>query len=124
MSFRFAFKTPSGHLQCVLARCLPCLGKTSLRHLVDVLLSTGRIKTSSTWTLLYKNWLSECYKVYEYYIEFHTEQEENTNSAEKTKKTSFPKEYVEKADLYTRAEQNNDHKRKMHKTQCRSSFKI
>ena len=42
----------------------------------------------------------------------------------KKKKTSFPKEQVEKAHLYTRAEQNNDHKRKMHKAQCRSSFKI
>ena len=41
MSFRFAFKTSFGHLQNVLARCLACLGKTSLRHLVDALLPTG-----------------------------------------------------------------------------------
>ena len=36
MTFRFAFKTSFGHLQDVLARCLACLGKTSLRHLEDV----------------------------------------------------------------------------------------
>ena len=41
MTFRFAFKTSVGHLQDVLARCLACLGKTSLRHLADVFLPTG-----------------------------------------------------------------------------------
>ena len=41
MSFRFEFKISFGHLQDVFARCLACLGKTSLRHLVDVFLSTG-----------------------------------------------------------------------------------
>ena len=41
MTFRFAFKTSFGHLQDVLARCLACLGKTSLRHLVDIFLPTG-----------------------------------------------------------------------------------
>ena len=40
MTFRFAFKTSFGHLQDVLARCLACLGKTSLRYLVDVFLPT------------------------------------------------------------------------------------
>ena len=43
MSFRFAFKTSFGHLQDVLTRCLACLGKTSLRHLVDVFLQTGLV---------------------------------------------------------------------------------
>ena len=42
--------------------------------------------------LLYK-------KVYEDYIEFDTEQTENTKSAER-QKTSFPKESVENAGLY------------------------
>ena len=41
MYFRLAFKTSFGHLQDVLARYLACLGKTSLRHLVDVFLPTG-----------------------------------------------------------------------------------
>ena len=41
MSFRFVFKTSFGHLQDILARCLACLGKTSLRHLGDVFLPTG-----------------------------------------------------------------------------------
>ena len=41
MTFRFAFKTSFGHLQDVLARCLACLRKTSLRHLVDVFWPTG-----------------------------------------------------------------------------------
>ena len=41
MTFRFAFKTSFGHLQDVLARCLACLGTTSLRHLVGVFLPTG-----------------------------------------------------------------------------------
>ena len=41
MTFRFAFKTSFGHLEDVLARCLACLGKTSLRYLVDVFLPTG-----------------------------------------------------------------------------------
>ena len=40
MSFRFASKTSFGHLQDVLKRCLACLGKKSLRHLVDVFLPT------------------------------------------------------------------------------------
>ena len=40
MTFRFAFKTSFGHLKDVLARCLACLGKTSLRPLVDVFLPT------------------------------------------------------------------------------------
>ena len=43
MTFRFAFKTSFGHLQDVLARCLACLGKTSLRYLVDVFLPTGHL---------------------------------------------------------------------------------
>ena len=46
MSFRFAFKTCFGHLQDILARCLACLGKTSLRHLVDVFLPTGIVVTN------------------------------------------------------------------------------
>ena len=41
MTFRYAFKTPFGHLQDVLARRLACLNKISLRHLVDVFLPTG-----------------------------------------------------------------------------------
>ena len=41
MSFRFGFKTSSGHLKDVLARCLARLGKISLRHLVDVFLLTA-----------------------------------------------------------------------------------
>ena len=41
MSFRFGFKISFGHLQDVLAGCLACLGKASLRHLVDVFLPTG-----------------------------------------------------------------------------------
>ena len=40
MSLRFAIKTSFGHLQDVLASCPACLGKTSLRHLVDAFLST------------------------------------------------------------------------------------
>ena len=48
MTFRFAFKTSFGHLQDVLARCLGCLGKTSLRHLVDVFLPTGSHGTTLT----------------------------------------------------------------------------
>ena len=39
MTFRFAFKTSFEHVQDVLARCLACLNKTSLRHLIDVFLS-------------------------------------------------------------------------------------
>ena len=42
MLFRFAFKTSFGHLQDVLARCLACLNKTYLRHLIDVFLPTGQ----------------------------------------------------------------------------------
>ena len=45
MTFRFAFKKSFGHLQDVLARCLACLGKTSLRHLADVFLPTGKSVT-------------------------------------------------------------------------------
>ena len=41
MTFRYAFKTPFGHLQDVLARRLACLNKISLRHLLDVFLPTG-----------------------------------------------------------------------------------
>ena len=43
--------------------------------------------------------INKCYKVYEDYIELDTEQIENTKCAER-KKTSFPKESVENADLY------------------------
>ena len=43
--------------------------------------------------------INKCYKVYEDYIELDTEQTENTKCAER-KKTSFPKESVENADLY------------------------
>ena len=42
MLFRFPFKTSFGHLQDVVARCLACLNKTSLRHLIDVFLPTGQ----------------------------------------------------------------------------------
>ena len=38
MSFRFAFETSFGHVEDALVRFLACLGKTSLRHLVDVFL--------------------------------------------------------------------------------------
>ena len=41
MTFRFPFKTSFGHLQDVLGRCLACLRKISLRHLVDVFLPAG-----------------------------------------------------------------------------------
>ena len=41
MSYEDVFQISFGHLQDVLARCLACLGKTSLRHLVDVFLPTG-----------------------------------------------------------------------------------
>ena len=41
MSFKFAFKISFGLLQDVLARCLACVGKASLWHLVDVFLATG-----------------------------------------------------------------------------------
>ena len=57
-----------------------------------------RTKTQSTWHLLYKQWLYKCYKVYEDYIEFDTEQVESTKSAER-QKNSFPKEKVENEDL-------------------------
>ena len=40
MTFRFAIKTSFVHLQDALARCLACLGKISLRYLVDVFLQT------------------------------------------------------------------------------------
>ena len=42
MSYEDVFQISFGHLQDVLARCLACLGKTSLRHLVDVFLPTGK----------------------------------------------------------------------------------
>ena len=45
------------------------------------------------WRLLYKQWLYECYKVYEDYIELDTEQTENTKKRRKI-------ESVENADLY------------------------
>ena len=48
MSSRFAFKTSFGHLQDVLARCLACLRKTSLRHLVDVFLLTEKDDVNRT----------------------------------------------------------------------------
>ena len=43
MSFKFAFNTSFGHLQDILTRCLACLVKISLRHLVDVFLPTGMV---------------------------------------------------------------------------------
>ena len=46
-----------------------------------------------------KHWLCKYYKVYEDFIEFDTEQVENTKSAER-QKTGFPKESVENADLH------------------------
>ena len=39
--FRFAVNISFGHLKDVLARCLACLNKTSLRHLADVFLPAG-----------------------------------------------------------------------------------
>ena len=51
MSFRFAFKTSFGYLQDVLARCLACLGKTSLRHLVGVVLPTGTKENNKSITV-------------------------------------------------------------------------
>ena len=58
-----------------------------------------RTKTQSSWHLLNKQWLYKCFKVYEDYIEFETEKEENAKSTER-QKTSFPKERVENADSY------------------------
>ena len=46
MSYEDVFQISFGHLQDVLARCLACLGKTSLRHLVDVFLPTGIVATN------------------------------------------------------------------------------
>ena len=40
MTFKFDFKTSFGDLQDIFARCLVCLNKTSLKHLIDVFLST------------------------------------------------------------------------------------
>ena len=54
-------------------------------------------KNQNTWHLPNKHWLCKCYKVWEDYIEFDTEQAENTSSAER-QKTNFPKESVENAD--------------------------
>ena len=55
-----------------------------------------RIKTQNTRHLPHKHCLCKCYKVYEDYIEFSTEQTENTKSAER-QKASYPKEFVENA---------------------------
>ena len=44
-----------------------------------------RTKTQSSWHLLNKQWLHKCCKVYEDYIEFETEKEENAKSAERQK---------------------------------------
>ena len=41
MTFKIGFKTSFGHLQDILARCLACLNKTSLGHLINVFLLTG-----------------------------------------------------------------------------------
>ena len=51
-------------------------------------------KNHSSWLLLYKQWLSKCYNVYQDYIKFNTEQAENTKSAEKQKNK------LEDTDLY------------------------
>ena len=48
MTFRFAFNTSFGHLQDILARCLACLNKTSLEHLIDVFLPTGSSQQTIT----------------------------------------------------------------------------
>ena len=45
-------------------------------------------------------WLCKCFKFYEDYIEFDTEQAENTKREER-QKASFPKGSVENADFYT-----------------------
>ena len=57
-----------------------------------------RTKTQVAWHL-HKQWLYNCYKIYEDYIEFDIEQAENTKSAE-PQITSFSKESVESADLH------------------------
>ena len=41
MTFKFGFKTSFGHLQDTLARCLVCINKKSLGHLINVFLPTG-----------------------------------------------------------------------------------
>ena len=56
-----------------------------------------RTKTQIIWA--YEQWLVKCYEVYEGYINFNTEQVENTKRADR-QKTSFPKAYVENADLH------------------------
>ena len=56
-----------------------------------------KTKTQSSWQVLNKQWLHKCCKVYEDYIEFETEKEENAKSAER-QKNYFPKERVENAD--------------------------
>ena len=55
--------------------------------------------TQITWHLLYKQSLYNCDKLYENYIEFDTEQVENTKSAER-QKNIFLKEKVDKWDLH------------------------
>ena len=44
-----------------------------------------KTKTQSSWQVLNKQWLHKCCKVYEDYIEFETEKEENAKSAERQK---------------------------------------
>ena len=46
--------------------------------------------TNNDWHELHKQWLHNCYKVYEANIKFDIEQAENAESSEK-QKTSFPK---------------------------------
>ena len=41
MTLKFGFKTCSEHLQDILARCVACINKASLGHLVNVFLPTG-----------------------------------------------------------------------------------
>ena len=41
MTLKFGFQTSFGHLQNILARCLACINKTSLGHLVNVFSSAG-----------------------------------------------------------------------------------
>ena len=58
-----------------------------------------RTKTENTWHGPHKQRLYKCYKVYEDYVKFDTEQAEKTKSAER-QKTIFPKESVENTDLH------------------------
>ena len=48
MTFKFTFKTSFQYLQDILARCLVCLNKTFLEHLIDVFLSTSPSRKAST----------------------------------------------------------------------------